>query len=403
MCDTAVVVGSGKNAAILFAKNSDRDVNEAQFLDWRPREQHPEGSTLRCTWIEIPQVRETRAVLLSRPFWMWGAEIGSNEHGVTIGNEAVFTNQPYAETGLLGMDLLRLGLERSGSAREAVEVIVKLLGLHGQGGGCGHENRAFTYHNSFIVADPSEAFVLETAGRESAVESVQGARTISNGLSIADFSHHYGRGYGSGLRTRVSGARSRRARSTLLASRASGPADMMSLLRDHGAGRRWPRYTPLNGAMSSPCVHAGGMLVRSRTAASWVSELSPGRVRHWATGSASPCLSLFKPVSVDTPVFTGAIPGDRADAESLWWRHEKLHRRVEYAPEILAKGFLPERDATEARWILHPPPSEMAFKEGDALLERWTRRTPEPGADRRPPWARRLWKARNARAGIEKI
>ena len=98
--------------------------------------------------------------MISRPFWMWGAETGTNEHGVTIGNEAVITT---------------------------------LLERHGQGGGCGHERRAFTYHNSFLIADPRGAFVLETAGRRWAADRVsEGVRSISNGLTIPGFAERYG-------------------------------------------------------------------------------------------------------------------------------------------------------------------------------------------------------------------
>ena len=33
---------------------------------------------LQCTYIEIEQAAETLAVVLSKPAWMWGAEMGAN-------------------------------------------------------------------------------------------------------------------------------------------------------------------------------------------------------------------------------------------------------------------------------------------------------------------------------------
>src|ERR1019366_2269250 len=143
VCDTMVTISRD---GVLFAKNSDRDANEAQLLEWVPSARHGKGSRVRCTWIEIPQASVTNAVLISRPWWMWGAEMGANEHGVVIGNEAVFTNQPYGEPALLGMDLLRLALERASDSAGAAEVIVELLERYGQGGACSHERPSFTYH-----------------------------------------------------------------------------------------------------------------------------------------------------------------------------------------------------------------------------------------------------------------
>ncbi len=390
MCDTAVVVRPGR---VLFAKNSDRDANEAQLLDWQPRRTHPAGTMLRCTWLEIPQARETHAVLLSRPFWMWGAEIGANEHGVVIGNEAVFTKQPYAKSGLTGMDLLRLALERAATAEAAVGVISELLETVGQGGGCGHERRGFTYHNSFLLADPAGAFVLETAGRRWAAERVTGARTISNALTLEPLASEES----DRLRGFAAAARRRRACTQAHAERARGVADMMRLLRDHDGPS--PTYSPLNGALA-PCAHAGGLVVNTQTTASWVSELAPGHVQHWATGTAAPCTSPFKPVSVGEPVALGPEPTDRDDGRSLWWRHERLHRRVLRDPQRWEPDLRSDVNALEARWYERRPASAEAFAEADAFVEAWTKRSAEPGPDRRPWWARRFWAERDRRAGL---
>ena len=187
MCDTMVAIGnSTADGAVLFAKNSDREPNEAHELLFVPAARHVLGDEVRCTYISIPQIEETYAVLLAKPFWIWGAEMGANEHGVTIGNEAVFSKVAYdKDPGLIGMDFLRLALERCKTAESALRTLIRLLEVYGQGGNCGFAHKLY-YHNSFIVADGTEAWVLETAGRQWAAQKVRDVRSISNALSIDD-------------------------------------------------------------------------------------------------------------------------------------------------------------------------------------------------------------------------
>ncbi|MHA1535389.1 MAG: C69 family dipeptidase, partial [Promethearchaeota archaeon] len=185
MCDTLVALGnSTEDGNVIFGKNSDRPQAEAQLLTFNPKKHYSKGDQVRCTYISIPQAKETAALIMSQPFWMFGCEIGSNEHGVVIGNEAVYSKEKYQETGLLGMDLLRLGLERGKSAKEALEVITGLLERYGQGGSGAYNQKGWIYHNSYVIADNSEAFVLETADKWWIVEKVKDIRSISNNLSI---------------------------------------------------------------------------------------------------------------------------------------------------------------------------------------------------------------------------
>ena len=131
MCDTLGKIVSHEYA--LFAKNSDRSPNEPQVIEYRPAKDHSENK-VKVTYTTIDQVPHTYATLLSRPIWMWGAEMGVNEYGVCIGNEAVFTKGKYAREGLIGMDLVRLGLERGKNAKEALDIIISLFKQYGQGG-----------------------------------------------------------------------------------------------------------------------------------------------------------------------------------------------------------------------------------------------------------------------------
>ena len=395
MCDSMVTI---TDDGVLFAKNSDRDPNEAQALEWIPSADHAADDRVSCTWIDVPQVDHTNALLLSRPWWMWGAEMGANEHGVVIGNEAVFTTAEPGEKALLGMDLLRLALERAPTAEEAVSVMVELLERHGQGGPCSYERSGFTYDNSFLVADPSTAFVLETAGSRWATEVVTGpGRSISNGLTIPAFARAHRRG----LRTWVSSAATRRATTEPLACRAEGPADLMEALRSHGDSAS-PRWSTVHGGLGAPCVHAGGLVASSQTTASWVSDLRQG-IRHWATATAAPCTSLFKPVDVGVPLDLGPPPTNTFDPGALWWRHELLHRTTMSAHSTLMPRYRYARDRTEARWMADPPTSASAFGEAERLERRWLSDVAAAHLpDNRPTWVRRSSRSVDRAAGIDR-
>ncbi len=398
MCDTLVSLTSD---GVLFAKNSDRDPNEAQIPRWYPATDHgPVLGDVECTWISIPQVEHTHAVLVSQPWWMWGAEMGANEHGVVIGNEAVFTNQPLGEPALLGMDLLRLALERATNAHDAVGVIVDLLERHGQGGPCSHEKPGFSYHNSFLVADPSGAIVLETAGSEFAVEHVTGSgRSISNGLTIAGFAEEYT----STTAARSTSCTSRRARTQLAADAAADVADMFAALRDHGGGAA-PVWSTTDGALGAPCVHAGGSVSSSQSTASWVSDLRRDPL-HWVTATSAPCTSTFHPVRVERPVDRAATfgpdPTNRYDPASRWWTHELLHRRVLLDHEASIATYGAARDLLEREWTDSPPDSAAAFAQSAVTERQWLADLVAADLpDARPEWLSNLWRELGEAAGL---
>ncbi len=382
MCDTMVAVGSATvDGSVILAKNSDREPNEAHVLVHLPRQKHPPQSMVKCTYIEIPQVEETYEVFLAKPFWIWGCEMGTNEYGVAIGNEAVFTKEPYQrEEGLIGMDFIRLALERSQTAYQALRVIVELLERYGQGGNCGFEHPTY-YHNSFILADPTEAWVLETAGKYWAAERVKDFRSISNGLTIGetwdeaspDLVDHaiekgwcksrqdfnFARCYSDFLYTRLDGCVPRQCRSMDLLRQYAGKIDvgiMMRILRDHGRrAEEDPNWNPSRGwIMDTLCVHASfGPTRPSQSTGAMVAHLKKDLSTIWATGTSATCTSIFKPLFLCGEVFPsmGKPPTGTYDSESLWWQHERLHRQViqDYATRMAV--FRQERDRLEESFM----------------------------------------------------
>ena len=379
MCDTAVALGNvTRDHQVYFAKNSDRDVNEAQYLEMVAAADHAAGETVQCTYIEIPQAAHTYRVLLSKPYWMWGAEMGVNEQGVAIGNEAVFTRlKPVKEPGLIGMDILRLALERSASAEEALHVILGLLRDFGQSGNCSVDHELF-YHNSFLIADRTGAWVLETAGEQWAAKQVRDFYTISNKITIgSDWdlasddlvrvaidkgwcknrkNFHFANCYSDFLYSNFSQAASRRSCSYDYLQKHAGEIDlfaMMDMLRIHNPENdHWAVDRSLTEW--TVCVHKGfGPIRASQSVASLVCRLSEAGDLHLATGTSAPCLSLFKPIWMEAglPEDLRDKPGGQFDARSIWWQHELLHREILKDFEHRAQLIHTERDRLERQWI----------------------------------------------------
>jgi secernin len=363
-CDTMTALAAATaDGQTLFAKNSDRAPNECQPLVQHPRRRHPPGSVIQCHALEIPQVAETFRHVGSRPYWCWGYEHGFNEHQVVIGNEGLGSWLEHDEPKLLGMELLRLGLERGRSAAEAVEVMTGLITRYGQGQFDGQG--VVTYDNGFIVADPREAYVIETAGHYWAVQQVRKTAGISNIYSIRDdwdrlsedaeedaarlglwdrsrprfdfadaFTHGEFRGDGLGT------GRRRRARSCAVLQQRAGGVDvatMMALLSDHSDGARpeEPFRTDFR-YRGGICVHANEDGTGGNTAASLVADLCADGSRlpvYWCS-FYSPCLGVFFPVFSE-----GALPpvlaagGGELDDESPWWLFHRLNWAVRADPD----------------------------------------------------------------------
>jgi len=414
MCDTLVALGGvTADGVTLFGKNSDREPNEAHHVVRIPAANHMAGSKVRCTHIEIPQVSHTHAVVLSKPFWIWGAEMGANEHGLTIGNEAVYTKVPYEKgLALIGMDFLRLALERARTADEALHLLTALLEEFGQGGNHGYRHKTY-YHNSFLIADPSSAWVLETAGREWAAERVGDIRSISNGITIGSRwdlasanlvkfavdkgwcsrseQFHFGRCYSDPLYTTLSRCKERQCQTTDALTAQRGHITvrtMMQTLRDHGPRGERP-YAPDRGVREyEVCAHVGfGPIRATGTTGSMVSHLAPDGPTHFVTGTAAACTSLFKPAWLDADVpGQDAVPGGTYDQATLFWRHEALHRATlrDYATRLPL--YAGEREALEQRFVdealarrresprVHAEFAEACFAEAARAEQAWLER-----------------------------
>ncbi|SKA75543.1 Dipeptidase [Caloramator quimbayensis] len=367
MCDTLVALSnSTKNGAVIFGKNSDREKDEPHVVIRVKGEKHEKGKRVKCTYIEIPQANETYDCILFKPSCIWGAEMGVNEYGVVIGNEAVFTKENQGKESLLGMDILRLALERSKTAIEALKNIVCFIKNYGQGGKCGYK-KDLRYHNSYIIADFKSAYKIETADRLWAIKKIEDFDSISNSLSITDdydmlssdlgdtfeYKNIIGREkynfkdkHENKIIARIAKGDLRRNITYSFLNQKKGKItveDFKNILRHHeGEG------SIFNGSMKNICMHQKS-IVSSETTGSMIVELINGEINIWATGSSLPCLSTYKPLwFVESDSFFYEKDLDRA--VDYWKKQRERIKEVEIG-KIDKAEFIKNRDDLERRLV----------------------------------------------------
>lgn len=288
----------------------------------------------------------------------------STSAAFAIGNEALFTrdlalNQHAArsgmppEPGILGMELLRLGLERGRTAAEAMEVMTALLERYGQWGAgvLGRPAAEGAYDNSYLIADAREAWVLETSGRRWIARQVRDPSwSVSNQPTIRtewdrasdDLSDHarengWWRDGGFDFAAaytdpqvplQVSHIRLQRSRQLLREAVGGAGVDVAaarSVLRDHleGTFLEGPYFNAARPDFMTLCMHSHPSGFTWGNTASSAVVVLPGGDRPpqmwWA--AATPCTSVYIPVFV-----AGGLP--EVLAGSYWWTFQRLLEAV---------------------------------------------------------------------------
>ncbi|XP_055715851.1 secernin-1 [Phlebotomus papatasi] len=159
----------------IYGRNSYAARNEVTEVLYFPATE--DSAPRKCSGLEV-EGAPARAVILSGPANANGAaDSGANDKGVAVG--LCFTDNE-APSGLLGIDLVRLGLERGGTACEAVEAIGALVEKYGTEGGSQAPKA------SFVICDPQEAWFVSVVGNLWAAEQIsEGFRASPRGLNVS--------------------------------------------------------------------------------------------------------------------------------------------------------------------------------------------------------------------------
>src|SRR5262245_12576022 len=169
--DMVVAVGPAtENRRTLFGTNCHGIPGAGIALRLNPGRAFALGESVQTQVVPLPQARQTFTVLGNQPLNTWGYEHGINEHEVVAGCSTWRSKLVCDQPGLTGTDLVRLVLERCRSARQGFELLTGLVSRHGQ---CrfmegrrtnGEKPGATGNDHIYLLADPTEAYVVEAAG-----------------------------------------------------------------------------------------------------------------------------------------------------------------------------------------------------------------------------------------------
>jgi len=377
-CCTAVLVG--KNASVtgspVFCHLEDNGVDDAVHLVYFPRMRHP-AEMIKLSQIEIPQVSETFAywgivlapdtpmskeAVAEAPTSTW-ILCGMNEYGVSIGGHGVSSKEPISKKkGLSFFEVIKLVMERTRNAREAVNLIGQLAEEHGQtgmgtdnaycvGGSDGGwivevaarnwvakrcpDDGIITYANQYLIEsewDSSSADLINYAERRGwYVPGRSGGKPFS-------FRGCYGKNFDMPYNT----LREQRMRS-LLDDKVGHITiqDIIELTRDHYEGTEYSRYTTIDKGTSKepypypPHKSPYRTICVPRTQASMVCTSRSDMPREignimWLCMS-SPCSSVY------LPIYAGSSKAPKEymmgkgeyDQASAWWAFDQLQRLVD--------------------------------------------------------------------------
>ncbi|NMM47673.1 peptidase C69 family protein [Marinigracilibium pacificum] len=366
MCDTFTFFSKNRNGHSFFAKNSDRDPGEPQIIeiiqdananfetDFLTEHLPKYNKQLDILKKVFQTFDHPYSAIISRPTWIWGAEMGINEKGVSIGNEAVFSKEKTITDGLLGMDILRLALHNSSTANEASNIITSLIETYGQGGN-GSYSGSLIYHNSFLIKDDDNAIIIESSGKNWVRKDVTDFDSISNCYTVnEDYSISSEAFQDINLKKSIEnkfytffskGDIRQSYTKNQIENCDKQLHDVFEILRSHIS-----KDNKFKSGMHSICVHPG-VLVKSETTASMVVDYRKNFNIVWVTSSPNPCVSVFKPIILTKNADAFPIFSSANESLAYFKSNRKISEYMLRHKQLFSNKIKPLRDALQSQFI----------------------------------------------------